>query len=554
MTLQSCLGNAVAGHQQFLAASEVTFGRMLTVLLAVGVLVAAAAAPFVAASYSRSMRRLIAMREVADVPAVWRQRRVPQPVKTASGQADCTLADAVRSRQRRLHCATWAAYACFVVCGLPTMWMYEERGASTVAWMLAYLALMPLGPALVNLRAHQPGKAPWLMPLVLAAISQSRDPPAPAAEVLSMTVLLLGIQVVGVHRTLRAVTGPLAISCSALLIGIGIFGTLSIDHCLSGTLFKDPSWAAMIQVELMFVAGMAAYALAMALLRWVEHLIAAGWLSDLSLVAGSGLMAIAWLVLALADGKELSSTQVSAYFAAWLGATMAIYALVLHAQPCPKVERSLLVLRVFHTDRRAERMLDALQTRWRLVGPVVEIGGPDLARLNFDLHEVIKLLGFRLPELLHPRGLSDEQLASSLNLAMDREGRFGVNEIYCFDSSWKTMVERLMRNSDVILLDLRGFDRLREGTTHEVQRLAAIGALDRVVVIHDGHTDWEHYAAAVAQGSARASALEPPVQKLDAAQADVLPRSFDALLTIAARRGAAKQLDAAMRCDAATVR
>ena len=322
--------------------------------------------------------------------------------------------------------------------------------------------------------------------------------------------------------------------CSAPLIVVAFDWTLPIKHCLPDSLFKDPSWAAMSSFELMFALGIAAYAGAIALLRLIEHLIEVGWTSDLSLVAGSGLMVVAWLLLALADGKGVTGAQLSAYFAAWIGATAAAYALALRAQPCPQIARSLLVLRVFSTDRRAERMLDALQTRWRLVGPVLEIGGPDLARLNLDLHEVLKLFSFRLPELLHPRGLSNEELTLSLDLAIDREGRFRLNEVFCFDSSWKTMAERLMCISDVVLLDLRGFNPQRGGTTYEVQRLAAIGALDRVVVVYDEHTDWKHYEATVGCISPPASAVQRPVQKFDAARADALQQCFAALLAISA--------------------
>lgn len=536
MTLQSCLDGIVAGNQQWLASADVSLGRITVAFLAVGLLVAAAASPLAATSYTRSMKRFMAMREVADAPPAWRQRRTRRTQRAVWGKADCTLTDAVRNRERRMRRATWCAYSCFVVCGLPAVWMYEDRSASSAAWVLAYLALMALGPALVNLRAHHPGRAIWLVPFVLAAISLSGDSPASGIDVLYMTLLLLSLQLVGVHRTLRAVTGPLMVVCSAPLIVVVAFDwSLPIEHCVPGSLFKNPSWAAMSLFEMMFALGIAAYAAAIALLRLIEHLIDVGWASDLSLVAASGLMVVAWLLLALADGKAVTGAQLTAYFAAWIGATAAAYALALRAQPCPQIARSLLVLRVFSTDRRAERMLDALQTRWRLVGPVLEIGGPDLARLNLDLHEVLKLFSFRLPELLHPRGLSNAELTSSLDLAIDREGRFRVNEVFCFDSSWKAMAERLMRISDVVLLDLRGFNPQRGGTTHEVLRLAAIGALDRVVVVYDEHTDWKHYKATVGNSGAPASAEQLPVRRFDAAQVDALQQCFAALLAIAAR-------------------
>ena len=65
----------------------------------------------------------------------------------------------------------------------------------------------------------------------------------------------------------------------------------------------------------------------------------------------------------------------------------ATYALTLGrhvpASPGPR----LLVLRVFAHDRKQLRLLDELQSRWRYVGPVHQIGGPDLATTNVDPHE-----------------------------------------------------------------------------------------------------------------------------------------------------------------------
>ena len=201
MTLQSCLDGIVAGNQQFLASADVSLGRSTVVLLAVGLLVAAAASPLVATSYSRSMRRFMAMREVADAPRHGGSDRHAGRAAQHAASRIARLPDAVRNRERRVRRATWCAYSCFVVCGLPAGWMSEDRSASSVAWVLAYLALMALGPALVNLRADHPRRAHWLVPFVLAAISLSGDSPASGIDVLGMALLLLSIQLVSVHRT-----------------------------------------------------------------------------------------------------------------------------------------------------------------------------------------------------------------------------------------------------------------------------------------------------------------------------------------------------------------
>jgi hypothetical protein len=125
--------------------------------------------------------------------------------------------------------------------------------------------------------------------------------------------------------------------------------------------------------------------------------------------------------------------------------------------------------------------------------------------------------------------VSAQAFTASLDLAMDHEGRFRIDEVFCFDSSWKTMVERLMNASDAILLDLRGFDANRGGTTHEVVRLASLGLLSRVVTVHDEQTDWRHFEAT----AAAAGTAPQPAAKIDAAEPDALGRCYAALLAAA---------------------
>jgi hypothetical protein len=148
------------------------------------------------------------------------------------------------------------------------------------------------------------------------------------------------------------------------------------------------------------------------------------------------------------------------------------------------------VLRVFTRRRKQQKLLNQLQSRWRYAGPVHQIGGPDLATTNVDPHECALFLVGRLHDLFLPEAASPAQLESRLRARADREGRYGINEVFCFNSAWKQTVEQLMQISEAILLDLRGLTAQRLGTSYELRVLARSGLLDRVVALGDERTDW----------------------------------------------------------------
>jgi hypothetical protein len=116
-------------------------------------------------------------------------------------------------------------------------------------------------------------------------------------------------------------------------------------------------------------------------------------------------------------------------------------------------------------------------------------------------------LAGRLHELFLPEAASDDQLRSRLRLAADREGRFRVNEVFCFNTAWRSTVEQLMHLSDVIVLDLRGFSRQREGTGYEVGLLARAGLLARVVAVRDAATQWADVETLVREAHSDAAGL-----------------------------------------------
>jgi hypothetical protein len=189
----------------------------------------------------------------------------------------------------------------------------------------------------------------------------------------------------------------------------------------------------------------------------------------------------------------------------------------------------LLMLRVFAQRSRQHALLDAIQQRWRSVGPVHQIGGPDLAALNVDLDECAMYLTGRLHELFLPDAASAERLRSMLRTRADREGRFAINEVFCFNTAWRRTVEELMRLSEAVVLDLRGFTGHRRGTAYEIGLLGHEALLARVVAVGDLYTNWRDVEALLAGAGA------DPAQLVRFDERDGIEPLFDRLLAVAAR-------------------
>jgi hypothetical protein len=187
------------------------------------------------------------------------------------------------------------------------------------------------------------------------------------------------------------------------------------------------------------------------------------------------------------------------------------------------------MLRVFAKRSRQHALLDAIQQRWRCVGPVHQIGGPDLAAFNVDLAECAMYLTGRLHELFLPDAASAERLPSLLRTDADREGRFRINEVFCFNTAWRETVEQLMRLSEAVVLDLRGFTGHRRGTAYEIGLLGQEALLARVVAVGDVYTNWRDVEALLRDAGADAAQLV----RFD--ERDGTDALFDRLLAVAAR-------------------
>jgi hypothetical protein len=183
----------------------------------------------------------------------------------------------------------------------------------------------------------------------------------------------------------------------------------------------------------------------------------------------------------------------------WLPLTFKLVAPKLLQQPLAPAP-TLLVLRLFRRPGPVGWLFDQVVHRWCFLGPVLLISAADLALRTLDADELTDFIDGRLGDrfVASPADLR-RQIAPGPERP-DHDGRYRVHDLCCYDSSWQGVLEALLRRSQLVLMDLRGFQPSNRGCLHELSRLAATPSLKRVVLLVDQHTDRTTAEAALAGG------------------------------------------------------
>src|SRR5262249_15467870 len=131
--------------------------------------------------------------------------------------------------------------------------------------------------------------------------------------------------------------------------------------------------------------------------------------------------------------------------------------------PAPR----LLLLRVFALGSRSERLFRAFSLVWRSPGSMRMIAGPDLANARVEPHEFLDFLAGRLQRRFITGPAVLEQRLAESELRRDPDGRFRVSTFFCHADTWQSVLRRLARERDLVLMDLRGFTSANQGCIFE---------------------------------------------------------------------------------------
>jgi hypothetical protein len=149
----------------------------------------------------------------------------------------------------------------------------------------------------------------------------------------------------------------------------------------------------------------------------------------------------------------------------------------------------LLLLRVFSLGQRSEQLFRVVSTHWRYLGKIRLIAGPDLATTTIEPHEFLDYVSRNLG---HNFIDQDEKLETAIANSADspdRDGRYRVEEFFCYGDTWQKVLTRLQQTCDVVLMDLRGFSLQNAGCIFEINTLIDHLRLDRVIFTIDDTTD-----------------------------------------------------------------
>jgi hypothetical protein len=490
-------------------------------------------APLLRRFYSRRMVALMSLHEVAALPSA-EVPTLPAPVLSASNEP--SLAQCLQERQVRLVRASIIAFLCAnaVALAMVAADVFQNVTPSSYLFWLVLVCT----PFLVNLQ-WQGTNAVLLIGIggaaaVLQALfGRGNIEVSVWVSTAGGFAMVLVFYLATAHRTLRAIVTFAGIVATGMMVGIYIAVGL-----VRGLHLPSPADVALPGAGLpLALMSMMSYSLVAAIiglfavlgfvpLLIIERWLRRGWLSDTSTFVA---LALTFLFASVMMTSKLALAPRLALLALWLAAVGAAYGAALRASRWPRKARSLLVLRVFSRDHRAEKVLDALQSRWQLAGPVVQIGGPDLMALNFGLGQFIRFATFRVAHLFQATAEQARGLSGSLDSNPDLEGRFRLHEVFCTNSAWRIAVEQLVDRVDAVLLDLRGFGKDREGTIYEVELLARRGRLAQTVGLFDADTDW----ACFERHAAAAGALQALAGRIDACSPHAINACFKRLLAIA---------------------
>jgi hypothetical protein len=150
-------------------------------------------------------------------------------------------------------------------------------------------------------------------------------------------------------------------------------------------------------------------------------------------------------------------------------------------QQLPRRGVRMLYLWVFD-----ERTNDGLVQRWRGVGPVQLLrGGGALG----GLRTLAATATGRIGDLIEETAEEVTTRLAGFDYERSDGGRFAVNTILCSDGTWQLALDELIGSTDVVQMDLGGFDEDNQGCAHELALLVDRVPLDRVLLVLDDSTD-----------------------------------------------------------------
>jgi len=463
-----------------------------------------------------------------------------ESVKAASLAVQDTAALRHVRHGLRIATTTYAAAGLAYAAVMTSAWMVftREHGGFPltrfVVLLLSYawpIVLAVCIIAAVSARQRLTAAGVYFGLYALAAIwSLARNPDLTVGQVVTFwliangpaTLLLLAF----LHRRVRAV-GPLVLAFMVVAV-TGAQALLSL---------VDSSQTAMrIAVDVggafgfdghetffaVILAGFAVFGVAgWWLLKWLGHRYQSRRMSDQSLTLDS-----MWLFFAIEqsisfafEGWAWVLTGIAGFIAYKLIAAAGFA--ILGTRRAADGEPTLLLLRVFALGRRSERLFHAFSKLWLRLGSISMIAGPDLVATTVEPHEFLQFMGGELSRGFVAGAADLDHRVRSAARGFDPDGRYRVNEYFCYADTWQMTMKRLATQADAVLMDLRSFSATNKGCLFEIGQLLDGVDLRNTVLLVDETTDHAFLDGSLRALWSRISA-DSPNRRLSAARIRVV--------------------------------
>ena len=423
--------------------------------------------------------------EVASAPA---ERPDATPLEVVNATApDVPVREEARALFTRMRRARWKAAALYSLAGLAASLLAVGRHSLTTDTLergtrfsehLWPVALTVTAVALSSTRARIAALLGTLVAMILVTFGTAylvhivtgredfeyKD----SAYVVVPTLLILLVE----NRWLKTVA-PLVV----MLMLVPFVAWTTADNLVE--------WAVKPAFIGLLVAGLCA-------VLWLVRAYERKYFSDLSFH-----IAFIWIVFG-----ALYLGQMAEEDTWWVLGSLALYALLTRLT-LPLLRRAarkhpparLLVLRVFGAPGKTQSLFQRLGVRWRYVGPIHLIAGADSATANLDLSEAVRYLTGRFRSLYVSSDADLDRRLANLDCAPDPDGRYRINDFFCFDDTWKRTFAELLLRSDAVLVDLSSYGPENAGVAFELAHLLGSRPLDSFVLVTDRRTDVEHLRA-----------------------------------------------------------
>jgi hypothetical protein len=424
---------------------------------------------------------------------------------------------------RRARMATAAVYlaAGAVYAGLMAIALGVQSGTLTFGAWLAFTAAFAWPAVLTALLVDPPRRRRWRALVVIAYfvvfLLGALVPPTRwllfgifmanlGATIVAMVVRARRIQAVG-----PLVGAVLSVVGTALIFALAVLAAVGNNSATRNGAEMPAGQVVLVLAALLviFAGGPVA--------AWLTLRVVAARYGRKRTSDQAAAMAALWLIFAsihsatfgFSDERWMAAGLVA--FLAFAGVTIAGFRLLRRRAASAVRPPRLLVLRVFALGRRSRRLFDRFATRWRLIGSVQLIAGPDLASSTVEPHEFLDFLRRRLGDRFLDSDESIERALGGLDTDPDPDGRYRVTDFICRDHAWRTVFGRLAAASDVVLMDLRGFSTGNSGCTYELGELLNVVPVERITFIVDELTDEALLTRTLEQAQAQLHASSPNV-------------------------------------------